>query len=65
MDGGSPLRECFAAGRNPVKSESDPREIGYAFHGAGEEFGEKKTFFKGLLVGVGGQRVCKIRHLGA
>ncbi len=30
--------------------ESDPREIGFAFHGAGTEIGEKGAFFKCLIV---------------
>jgi len=31
-----------------LKSEPDPRGIGYAFHGAGVEIRQKGTFCKGL-----------------
>ena len=35
-----------------LKSESDPRGIDSAFHGAGAEIGQKGVFFKGLSVDV-------------
>jgi hypothetical protein len=35
-----------------LKSESDPRGIGSAFHGTGAGIGQKGTFFKGLSVDV-------------
>ena len=31
-----------------LKFELDPREISYAFHGAGAGIGQKGVFFKGL-----------------
>jgi hypothetical protein len=33
-----------------LKFEPDPREIGYAFHGAGTEIGQKRVFFKVLRI---------------
>jgi len=32
-----------------LKFESDPREIGYAFHGAGVDIGEKDSFGSGTI----------------
>jgi hypothetical protein len=37
-----------------LKSESDPRGIGYAFHGAGVEIEQKGAFCKGLRDYEGG-----------
>ncbi|MEE8480920.1 MAG: hypothetical protein V3T59_06745, partial [Desulfobacterales bacterium] len=34
--------------------ESDPREIGFAFHGAGTEIGQKGAFCKGLILHLTG-----------
>ena len=32
-----------------LKFESDPREIGFAFHGAGADIGEKDSFRSGII----------------
>jgi len=32
-----------------LKFESDPREIGFAFHGAGADIGEKDCFRAGTI----------------
>jgi hypothetical protein len=32
-----------------LKFESDPREIGFAFHGAGTDIGEKDSFHSGTI----------------
>ena len=33
-----------------LKFDPDPREIGYAFRRAGAEIGQKRAFFKGLIL---------------